>query len=76
MSELPKLHPVSPQVERLTLFPVALPRTPRTSMQARDFAGWTPAGLDTLARVLRVAKERREQAAVGAAFDAARGVTP
>jgi len=25
----------------------------RRPMQAADFAGWTPAGLDTLARVLR-----------------------
>lgn len=50
--------------------------TPRR-MSKHDFIDghgkWHPEGLASFARILRLAKERREQAVIGAAFDAARG---
>ena len=60
MSELPKLHHVEPSkpVERLLTTFHALPKPPRTSMRESDFAGFTPEGRETLARILRRAIER------------------
>lgn len=62
MSEMPKPVPQSPETERLLRMFHELPQTPRTSMRESDFAGWTPEGLNTLARILRRAIEHNRKA--------------
>lgn len=83
MSELPTFrlssrdvhHHVVVRAAAAEQSPATLPFVTRTAMRGSDFAGFTPAGLSSFARILRLAKERREQSVIGEAFDRAR-VTP
>ena len=83
MSELPSFclssrevaHHAVVRVAAQESSPVALPFVTRQAMRASDLAGFTPEGVASFARILRLAKDRRDQATVGAAFDRAR-VTP